>query len=255
MKNDNKMNGNFPPDEFSKFIADSVTPAAFYEHTQNMVKYKELRMVYTCALKEIRTKFEVLNTEFQSQYKRNPINSISTRLKSTDSTFHKLEKYKVPYTLESIEKNVLDLAGIRIVCSYADDIYKIADAFLKQDDITLIEKKDYIKNPKPNGYHSLHLIVKIPVFFMENKKLVPVEVQIRTIAMDFWASLEHQIRYKRNIPEQEKINAELKECADVISEIDQKMLRLRMQIEAAEDAPTEEDALLDQLRRLDAPIG
>ncbi len=254
MKNDNNPGENFPSDEFTKFIADSVTPATFYEHTQNMVKYKELRMVYTCALKEIRTKFEVLNTEFQSQYKRNPINSISTRLKSTDSILHKLEKYKVPVTLGSIEKNVLDLAGIRIVCSYADDIYKIADAFLKQDDIILIEKKDYIKNPKPNGYHSLHLIIKIPVFFMEKKKLVPVEVQIRTIAMDFWASLEHQIRYKCNVPEQEKINAELKACADVISEIDQKMLSLRMQIETAEDVPTKEDDLFDRLRRLDTPI-
>ncbi len=211
-------------------------------------------MVYTCALKEIRTKLEILNTEFRSQYRRNPINSISTRLKSTDSILHKLEKYKVPITLESIEKYVLDLAGIRIVCSYADDIYKIADSFLKQDDITLVKRKDYIKNPKPNGYHSLHLIVKIPVFFMEKKKLVPVEVQIRTIAMDFWANLEHQNRYKRNIPEQEKINAELKACADVISETDQKMLSLRMQIEAAEDAPTEEDALFDKLRRLDTPI-
>lgn len=260
-KSFDNLHESLSPTELTEIIAESATPAeitAINEHAKNvvwsMVQYKKLQMIYTCALKEIRTKLEILNTEFQSHYRRNPINSINTRLKSTDSIFHKLEKYKVPVTLESVEEHVLDLAGIRIVCSYTDDIYDIADALLKQDDITLIEKKDYIKNPKPNGYRSLHLIVKIPVFFVEQKKLVPVEVQIRTIAMDFWASLEHQIRYKHNISEQEKINAELKACADIITETDQRMLKLRMQVEVAEDAPTEEDALLEQLCHLDAPI-
>ena len=156
--------------------------------------------------------------------------------------------------MESIEKNVHDVAGIRVICNYIDDIYKIADALLKQDDITLIDRKDYIKNPKSNGYRSLHIIVSIPVFFEERKKNMKVEVQIRTIAMDFWASLEHQLKYKKDIDNEQDVIAELKSCADVISKTDEKMLNLRKRLEAAEDIPTEEDILFDKLRRLDVPI-
>ena len=257
---DNENKDNSPTNELKQLIAESASHTEILEHTKNvlltLVQYKELRMIYTCAIKEVRTKFEVLNTEFQSQYKRNPINSISTRLKSTDSILHKLDKYKVPLSLDSIEEKVRDFAGVRIICSYIDDIYSIADALLKQDDITLVARKDYIQNPKPNGYRSLHLIVKIPVFFAKEKKIVPVEVQIRTIAMDFWASLEHQIRYKNNLPEQEKISAQLKSCADVIAETDQKMLNLRTQIDLAESfsSDSEDESLLDQLKRLDKPL-
>jgi putative GTP pyrophosphokinase len=157
----------------------------------------------------------------------------------------------VPLTLESLEKNINDVAGIRVVCPYIDDIYKIADALLSQDDVTLITKKDYIEKPKPNGYRSLHLIISIPVFFESGKKDVRVEVQIRTIAMDFWASLEHQIKYKRNIPEQESVSAELKQCADLIAETDVKMLNLRNKIDIAEDVQSDNDLLKEKLRKFD----
>ena len=157
-------------------------------------------------------------------------------------------------TVESIEQNLNDMAGIRVVCSYIDDIYKLAESFLAQDDITLLERKDYIENPKPNGYRSLHLIVSVPVFFSEEKRDMKVEVQIRTIAMDFWASLEHQMKYKKAIPDQDKIIAELKRCADVISNTDQDMLTLRKHIEAVQDEPTEEEILFEKLRQINKPI-
>ena len=211
-------------------------------------------MMYSCALKEMQTKFEVLDTEFKLKYNRNPISSISTRLKRSESIMEKLTKNNFPISIESIEQNIHDVAGIRVICAYIDDIYKIADALLKQDDVTLIERKDYIKNPKPNGYRSLHIIVSIPVFFEEKKKNMKVEVQIRTIAMDFWASLEHQLKYKKDIDDEQDVIAELKACADVISETDEKMLNLRQRLEEAEDIPTEEDILFDRLRRLDVPI-
>lgn len=244
------------PQELTQMLTGAVPSIdALYNQTKtmmwSMVQYKEMQTMYLCALKEIKTKFEVLDTEFESQYKRNPISVISTRLKRTESIMQKIAKYKVPFTLESVEKNINDVAGIRIVCSYIDDIYKIADALLRQDDIRLINKKDYIANPKPNGYRSLHLIVSIPVFFAEKKKDVKVEVQIRTIAMDFWASLEHQIKYKHEIPEQKKVSEKLKSCADIISETDKQMMELRKQIESAEDVPTEDEILFERLRKLD----
>ena len=166
----------------------------------------------------------------------------------------KLTRNTFPISLDSIEKNIHDVAGIRVICNYIDDIYKIADALLKQDDITLLDRKDYIENPKPNGYRSLHIIISVPVFLEEKKKDMKVEVQIRTIAMDFWASLEHQLKYKKDIADEQNIIAELKECADVISATDMKMQKLRKRLEAAEDIPTEEDILFDKLRRLDIPI-
>ena len=220
----------------------------------SMVEYKDLQMVYTCAIKEVQTKLEVLSTEFNLKHNRNPISSIQSRLKRTESIVDKLTKNGLPFTVESIEENICDIAGIRVICSYIDDIYSIADALLKQDDVTLIARKDYIQNPKPNGYRSLHLIISIPVFLTETKKEVKVEVQIRTIAMDFWASLEHQLKYKQELPDQERICRELRSCADVIAATDQKMLMIREQIELAKDVPTEDDLLLERLRKLDMPI-
>lgn len=220
----------------------------------SMVQYKELQMTYVCAIKEVKTKFDILNTEFNVRKKRNPINSISTRLKRTESIVNKLVRRKLPIGLASIEKNIYDVAGIRVICSYIDDIYELADAFLGQDDVQLIERKDYIKSPKPNGYRSLHLIVRVPVFFAEQKKEVHVEVQIRTIAMDFWASLEHQIKYKKEIPEQKEVLRRLKECADIIAHTDEEMLALRKKIETASDIPTEEEVLMERLRKLDVQI-
>lgn len=219
-----------------------------------IVDYKELMMMYTCAMKEIRTKFDVLNTEFTVRYRRNPISSISTRLKKTSSIIQKLARKNIPFSLSGITENIHDVAGIRVICSYIDDIYTLADALLKQDDITLIERKDYIQNPKPNGYRSLHLIVSVPVFFSDQTRPMEVEVQIRTIAMDFWASLEHQLKYKQTIPRQQEIITQLKACADTISQTDTMMQTLRHQIEDMTDTPTEEDILLEKLRRLDIAI-
>lgn len=232
--------------------------ANIYRHTKKvmwtLVQYKDMQMKYSCAIKEIKTKFDVLSTEFNVKHKRNPISSISSRLKSTESIVNKLMRKDLPFSIEGMENNLFDIAGVRVVCSYVDDIYAIADALLAQDDIELVERKDYIKQPKPNGYRSLHLIVRVPVFFAGSKENVPVEVQIRTIAMDFWASLEHQIKYKKDIPDQEDVVAKLRECADVITQTDEKMLALRKRIEDAEDVPTEEEILFERISKLDTPL-
>lgn len=231
---------------------------AIYDHTKQvagaLVDYRELMMMYTCAMKEIQTKFEVLNSEFNVRYSRNPINSMSTRLKRTVSIVEKLSRKGQAFTPENVERYLGDVAGVRVICSYVDDIYKIADSFVQQDDITLIERKDYIANPKPNGYRSLHLIVKVPVFFADQKREMKVEVQLRTIAMDFWASLEHQLKYKKEIPRQDEIVTELKGCADAIAAVENHMLSIRKEIEECSDEPTEEDILLEKLSRFDIRI-
>lgn len=219
-----------------------------------LVEYKELMMMYNCALKEIRTKFEVLNTELKIRYERNPITGIQTRLKRTSSIAEKLMRDGLPFRVDSIEENINDVAGVRIICSYVDDIYTLAEALLRQDDITLVNRKDYIREPKENGYRSLHLIVEVPVFFADCKKNVKVEVQIRTIAMDYWASLEHQLKYKQAIPQQEEIVARLKSCADVINATDLEMLNIRREIEHMANVPTEEDVLLEKFSRMDMPL-
>lgn len=219
-----------------------------------MVDYKELRMIYACAMKVVKTKFEVLNTEFNLQYHRNPINSVQTRLKSTSSIVSKLVKMNKPLTIDSIEENINDIAGVRVICSYIDDIYLIADALLKQHDVTLITKKDYISNPKPNGYRSLHLIIRVPVFLADKSVEMKVEVQIRTIAMDFWASLEHQLHYKQNYGQMDELVGEMKECAETINATDKRMLDIRMKMEALADKPTEEDILFEKFSKFDMPI-
>ena len=217
-----------------------------------VVKYQEMLLGYTCAMKEVQTKFDVLNTEFNVRNQRNPISAVTTRLKSTASITEKLNRRGLPVTLESIEKNLNDVAGVRVICSYQDDIYRIANALLGQDDVRLLEKKDYIENPKPNGYRSLHLIITVPVFFAQKRRRVKVEVQIRTIAMDFWASLEHHLKYKQEqLPNQEAIAAELKDIADVIQDTDMRMLRLRQRIEQTADTPTEEELMLERFSRVD----
>ncbi|MBQ4451277.1 MAG: GTP pyrophosphokinase family protein [Clostridia bacterium] len=220
-----------------------------------MVDYKELMTMYACAMKQVRTKFEVLDSEFNVRYQRNPINAINTRLKKTASIIEKLSRKHKAFTCRDIEENLFDVAGVRVICSYSDDIYRIADAFLSQDDVTLIRKKDYIAEPKENGYRSLHLIVKVPVYFSEMKKDMAVEVQIRTIAMDFWANLEHQLKYKQEIPDQTAIVKELKTCADVLAGTDDKMLSLRTRIEKMEDTQeSDSDVLLEKLSKLDIAI-
>ena len=221
---------------------------------ETAVEYKELRMMYACAIKEVQTKFEVLETEFKVRYQRNPISSIQTRLKSSSSVIEKMIRKGIPFSMENLEEQIQDLAGIRVICSYVDDIYALANALTSQDDITLIEEKDYIQTPKPNGYRSLHLIVSVPVFFSQQKRQIKVEVQIRTIAMDFWASLEHQMKYKREIPDQQHIVAQLKNCAEDIARVDREMMDIRRRLEESVDEPTEDDLLIARLKKLDTPI-
>ena len=207
-------------------IPSSVMNALYHQTKRmmgRMVDYKELRMIYACAMKEIKTKFDILNTEFNLQYHRNPINSIQTRLKSTASIIEKLAKLNMSVDIDSVSENIHDIAGVRVICSYIDDVYLVAEALLKQDDITLVTRKDYIANPKPNGYRSLHLIISITIFLSQEKREMKVEIQLRTIAMDFWASLEHQMRYKKNASFTTQMENELYECAALSAELDLRM--------------------------------
>ena len=200
----------------------------------------ELMSYYQCAIMEVETKFKVLNQEYSLEYDRNPIEGIKTRVKSYDSILRKIRRKNIPMTLEGIEENIRDIAGVRVICSFPDDIYELSESFLRQDDITLIERKDYIKNPKESGYRSLHLIVQVPIFLQNTKKLVYVEVQFRTIAMDFWASLEHKIHYKFEGDAPENIKNELVECARMVSDLDARMLSLNEEILAISKKQEEE---------------
>lgn len=193
-------------------------------------EFSRLMTYYRCAMMEIETKFNVLNEEYSLAHDRNPISSIKTRLKSFPSINEKLARKGIDNSIESIEKNLNDIAGVRVICSFPEDVYKLADALLKQDDIELIEKKDYIKNPKPNGYRSLHIIVGIPIFLAHEKRIMKVEIQLRTIAMDFWASLEHQLRYKKDTTFTKEMANELLECAEMSAELDNKMDLLRKKV-------------------------
>ncbi len=192
-----------------------------------MQKFTKLMAYYRCAIMEIETKFNVLNEEFSLRLDRNPINSIKSRLKSLPSIREKLQRRSIPVSVDAIEQSLNDVAGVRVICSFPDDVYVLADALLKQDDITLVERKDYIQNPKPNGYRSLHLIVTVPIFLAHEKRLMKVEIQLRTIAMDSWASLEHQLRYKKDHKFDENMAQELLRCAELSAELDSRMDALR----------------------------
>ena len=183
----------------------------------------QINHLYDSAIHMIETKLEIIDSEFQSNFSRNPIHNISSRLKSPESIANKLIKKGIPITAESILSNLHDIAGVRVICHYIEDIYQIAHYLSMHDDIRIIKQKDYIQNPKPSGYRSLHLIVTVPVYLSTGKKVVPVEIQIRTIAMDFWASLEHQLRYKtqNNVPAD--LSEELKALADTINSTDMRM--------------------------------
>ena len=189
-------------------------------------------MNYQCAIMQVETKFNILNNRLSMQDEQNPIESIKSRVKSLDSIIRKLEKLGLPITIEAAEENLRDIAGVRVVCSFVDDIYRIEENFLAQEDITLVTRKDYISNPKPGGYRSLHLVVKTPIYTEIGKKDMFVEIQMRTIAMDFWASLEHKLRYKKNLDPRlaEELAEELKSCAEESAKLDEKMLRIRERI-------------------------
>lgn len=200
---------------------------------RNSKEMKQLMTYYNCAMLEIETKFRVLSQEFSLEQDYNPIETIKSRLKSMDSIMDKLQRKGLPLELDSIEKELKDVAGIRVICPFLSDIYRMAACLMEQDDVRIIEKKDYIKKPKPNGYRSLHLIVETPIFLQKEKRLMKVEVQFRTIAMDFWASLEHRMHYKKNLDLelQEMLVTELRDCAEESANLDIRMETVKDYIE------------------------
>ena len=193
--------------------------------------YFRLMMQYRCAIKEIQTKFEVLNEEFSVHKNRNPVETIKTRIKTPRSIAEKLRRRGYEISEENIREHIHDVAGIRVVCSFIDDIYVISRMFTSQDDIVVLQVKDYIRNPKPNGYRSLHIIIEVPIFLSDSKQYVKAEVQFRTIAMDFWASLEHKLRYKQAGQTGGEISERLRQCANEIDRLDQQMQSIREAIE------------------------
>ena len=203
-------------------------------HLAESQGFETFRHAYRAAIKEVRTKIEILSEDFAVRHDYNPIHHMERRLKSPESIEEKLQRYGKEISIESARENIMDIAGIRVVCDFIDDVYAIADMLMEQNDITLIAKKDYIENPKDNGYRSLHLVLSVPVFLLNGCESVPVEVQIRTVAMDFWASLEHQLRYKKGKELTTKINFELKACAEVSAKLDKRMQGLFDEINTME---------------------
>ena len=230
MENEEKNKLNERAEVLKDFFGGNEGEEISAELLHRLFQFEELMIKYRSAIREVTTKLEILNDELSAFTERNPIESIQSRIKRPYSIAGKLRKQNYPLTVESISEHLNDVAGVRVVCPFIDDIYDVARWLASQDDIRLLQVKDYIKNPKPNGYRSLHLIVEIPVFFSKGKQLMRVEVQIRTIAMDFWAILDHQLRYKKDVPDSEKIMEELKECADVIAETDSRMQKIREKI-------------------------
>lgn len=198
---------------------------------KDRTEFLELQHLYSAALMQLRLKFEVLNSEFHVHFDRNPIHHIESRLKSPRSMYRKLIKKGCDISIESAKANLNDIAGVRVVCCYIDDVYNIEDMLLRQSDVRLIERKDYIKEPNYNGYRSLHLDVEIPVYLSSMTEYARAEIQLRTVAMDFWASLEHDLRYKSNKTIPEDIIREMLDCADRIAEIDVQMQSIYKKIQ------------------------
>lgn len=211
-------------DEIIRIQAEKLKEAKFFN---------KMMMEYRFAIMEVETRLKALNGEFSQEYNRNPFESIKSRLKTPESIYEKMERKGHPVTMEGIMEYLTDVAGVRVICSFPDDIYRLAQLLTMQDDIVLLREKDYIKNPKPNGYRSLHLIVSVPIFLSHGKKNMKVEVQFRTIAMDFWASLEHKLKYKRDVDDADEIVGQLKVCADSIETLDYQMQEIRNRIDRA----------------------
>lgn len=198
--------------------------------TQTFYEFLNLQHLYDSAIEVVKTYLNILDSEFSVKFQRNPIHNIESRLKSPESIIGKLQKKGLPITTEAARKNLLDMAGIRVTCCYISDIYAIADLLSRRDDFVVIKKKDYIRNPKPSGYRSFHMIINVPVYLSTQKKYAPVEIQIRTIAMDFWASLEHQLKYKTSSAIPQELSEQLKICADKIAETDLQMQQIFTQL-------------------------
>lgn len=197
---------------------------------QAFMEFMQLGHVYESAMEVVKTYLGILDNEFNIKFQRNPIHNIESRLKSADSIMNKLIKKGIPFTIENAKKYLLDIAGIRVTCYYINDIYVLAEMLSHRDDFVVLKQKDYIKNPKPSGYRSFHLVLNVPVHLSSCKMTVPVEIQIRTIAMDFWASLEHQLRYKPSGKITPEISEELRQCAERIAETDIQMQKLYTEI-------------------------
>jgi putative GTP pyrophosphokinase len=230
---------------FKQQIIDAFKEASLdmaYEMTKPYIK---LMSYYKCAMMQIETKFNILNEEYSFKHDRNPISAIKTRLKAPRSITEKLKKKNLPINLASIEENIHDVAGIRVVCNSPEDVYSLAKSLLSQDDITLIAEKDYIANPKPNGYRSYHMIVSIPIYLSSEKKEMKVEIQLRTIAMDFWATLEHQLRYKKDVDFTDDMADELYQCAQISADLDLRMEALRKKVGVSEGNENPDSKYID----------
>ena len=204
-------------------------------------QWRSVMFLYDSALKKVNTKIEILNNEFNSRYDYNPIEHIKSRLKSADSIVKKLKKDGYEVTIETMMEHLSDIAGVRIICSFISDIYQIADMIARQDDVTVLHVKDYIKHPKPNGYKSYHMVVTVPVYLTDGPVETKVEIQIRSVAMDFWASLEHKIAYKFEGNAPERLLQELKACADMVDVLDSKMFSLNQAITAIAERHRQEE--------------
>lgn len=201
------------------------------EYFEHLKVFQEMMMRYQCAILEVQTKLQVLNNDMSVRYSRNPIEFVKTRIKSPQSIADKLKRNGLEINVDNMVNTLNDVAGVRVVCSFVDDIYEVANMLSRQSDIKVIQVKDYIKNPKENGYRSYHMIIEIPVFFSDKTMNMRVEIQIRTIAQDFWASLEHELRYKKDIEWSKEIGEELRDCAEVINKTDRKMMAIRNHID------------------------
>ena len=237
-----------PNSELEQSIVSVPDLAQVPEEFLNMAQqFQEAMMMYTCAIREVKTKIEVLNDELSVRNSRNPIEMIKSRVKKPRSIVEKLRRRGLEVSLESMIANLDDVAGIRIICSFLDDIYAVADMLVRQDDIRVIAVKDYIKNPKPNGYKSYHMVVTVPVYLTDGPVETKVEIQIRSVAMDFWASLEHKIAYKFEGNAPEGLLHELKDCADVVDMLDKKMFSLNEAITAYAKEHQETDPDREQI--------
>ena len=216
-----------PSQKIKQNVVNQIAKTTLYENVSELMK---MQQIYEAGIKEIRTKLEILDAEFKVKHDHNPIHHIESRLKSPESILKKAINKDIPVTERSLEENIHDIAGVRVICNYVDDVYKVAQLLTDQDDIRLVEVKDYIANPKESGYMSLHLVLEVPIFLSKGSKPIHVEVQLRTIAMDFWASLEHKLKYKKDIAS-DQLTADLKKCADESAALDLKMDAIRKEIE------------------------
>ncbi len=216
--------------DLSILLPENANDTLLEQGIAQLQEYQAMRQLYNGAIREITTKLENLDDEFSTRYAHNPIHHMESRLKSLKSIVGKLQRKGLPLTLASAQEELFDIAGVRVICNYIDDIYDLANMLCNQGDVAVLRRRDYIQEPKPNGYRSLHLTVRIPVFLSTGSVGVPVEIQIRTIAMDFWASLEHQLRYKAEHTVPPSLRAQLKACAEESAALDLRMQEIYRQL-------------------------